>query len=434
LPKLALARQELKAIRSRISMRCPTLSELPPPPAGRAGWPWTEESPQLPDTMPDGRPWPRVSIVTPSYNQAQFIEETIRSVLLQGYPDLEYIIIDGGSTDGSAEIIRKYAPWLAYWVSEPDRGQSHAINKGWSVATGDWLGWLNADDIYLPGVLHRISMLLADDAPVDLVYGDVQYVDNTGKLRDINIKSEFSLRDMIMRGGLIHTPAVFWRRSLNDVAGPLDENQHYAMDNDFWLRVAPHARCRYLPGAMGTFRRHEGSKTVNSELALVSENLAIHRRRLAEAPYVTLLTRQEANMILGGFLWQMGVLLARTGREDEAIQCFRDAIHNYHIMDTPEIAALRTVKKLLENHVLERNEIDRILQILPLDEKTYRWFSAVVWDQYWQVQFYGGFQRGEARRVLRSALPLVKSNPRRAVQRGFLSICIRSLIAFGKAL
>src|SRR5688572_28969334 len=108
-------------------MRCPMLSDLPAPPPGKTGWPWTEETFQLPEAMPDGKRWPRISIVTPSYNQGQFIEETIRSVLLQCYPNLEYIVIDGGSTDDSVEIIEKYKSWLTYWVSEPDKGQVDAI-------------------------------------------------------------------------------------------------------------------------------------------------------------------------------------------------------------------------------------------------------------------------------------------------------------------
>src|SRR5689334_12386427 len=119
------------------------LADLPAAPAGRTGWPWTEQCPALPDTLPEGKRWPRISIVTPSFNQAAFIEQTIRSVLLQSYPAIDYIIIDGGSSDGSVAIIEKYKKYLSYWVSERDRGQSHAINKGFEAAKGDIICWLN---------------------------------------------------------------------------------------------------------------------------------------------------------------------------------------------------------------------------------------------------------------------------------------------------
>src|SRR5688500_15239715 len=110
-------------------MRCPTIEELPAPPAGRAGWPWTVASAGAPERMSDGASWPRFTIITPSLNQAEFLEETLRSVLLQGYPDLEFMVLDGGSTDGSREIVEKYQRWLSFWVSEQDGGQSDAINK-----------------------------------------------------------------------------------------------------------------------------------------------------------------------------------------------------------------------------------------------------------------------------------------------------------------
>lgn len=138
-------------------MHCPRLSELPPPPAGKTGWPWTVASKRLASGRDNGTVWPRISVVTPSYNQGQFIEETIRSVLLQGYPDLEYMVIDGGSTDGSVEIIKKYSRWLTYWCSEKDRGQAHAINKGLEQATGQIGAYLNSDDCYLPGALAHVG-------------------------------------------------------------------------------------------------------------------------------------------------------------------------------------------------------------------------------------------------------------------------------------
>ena len=215
-------------------MRCPTLSELPPPPPGKVGWPWTEESPPLPDTMPDGRPWPRVSIVTPSYNQGQFIEETIRSVLLQGYPDLEYIIIDGGSTDGSVDIIRKYEPWLAYWVSEPDKGQADAINKGWRKATGEFLSWLNSDDILLPNALvQAVSHLVANRDSL-LVYCDQRVIDeNSNMLFEIHLP-DFELRDVI-RSWLnpVNQPGFLMRSKVLKCVGFLDENLSFSMDFDY---------------------------------------------------------------------------------------------------------------------------------------------------------------------------------------------------------
>ena len=157
-------------------MRCPTLNELPPPLSEKTGWPWTEGSPKLTDHMTNGNRWPLVSIVTPSYNQGQFIEETIRSVLLQGYPNLEYIIIDGGSTDNSVEIIRKYEPWLAYWVSEPDNGQSEAINRGWSISQGDILAWLNSDDMYTQNAIQTAVSTLQRHPEMTMIYGDTNVI------------------------------------------------------------------------------------------------------------------------------------------------------------------------------------------------------------------------------------------------------------------
>ena len=130
-------------------MRCPTLAELPKPPADKSGWPWTEESNQLPDVMPNGKPWPKITVVTPVYNQEGFIEETIRSVLLQGYPDYEHIIVNDGSTDGTLGVIAKYHPWVTC-ITQKNAGQSAALNRGFRMAQGELIGWQNSDDFYGP--------------------------------------------------------------------------------------------------------------------------------------------------------------------------------------------------------------------------------------------------------------------------------------------
>lgn len=219
-----------------------TVSDLPAPPPGRDGWPWTEGSPQLPDTMPDGSPWPRVSIVTPSFNQGQFIEETIRSVLLQGYPDVEYFIVDGGSTDDSVDIIRKYEPWVAAWLSEPDRGQSHALNKGFSRCTGEVLAWLNSDDSYTPGALGcAVGRLWREGASV--LYGRCRVIyASTGIVTEVCpdlVTFDTLLLKQWLPANIPAQPAVFFRRAAFEASGgQLDESLHYAMDYDLWLRLA----------------------------------------------------------------------------------------------------------------------------------------------------------------------------------------------------
>ena len=242
-------------------MRCPTLAELPPPP-DRTRWPWTAESPQLPDTMPDGSPWPRISIVTPSYNQGQFVEETIRSVLLQGYPDLEYIIMDGGSTDGSADIIRRYEPWLACWASEPDRGQSHAINKGWRRATGEILAWLNSDDTYEPGAIGKGAEFLGTHPNTAMIYGDCHRVDETGRIIGPFSTMSFDLAALVCNQPFIPQQTVLVRQKAIEAAGGTNEDLHVVMDWELWLRIARAGfEIGHIAQVMARFRRYPDAKT-----------------------------------------------------------------------------------------------------------------------------------------------------------------------------
>ena len=263
-----------------MALSCPTLRELPPPPLGRTGWPWTEESPQLPDTMPNGRPWPRVSIVTPSYNQAQFIEETIRSVLLQGYPNLEYIIVDGDSTDNSVEIIKKYEPWLACWVSELDLGQAHAINKGFARSSGALLGWLNSDDLLCPKALCRIAQAYAKDLSLRVTCGFRKVIDAEGNFRCNRVHgkpTDFVLK----RSCFIAQETVYWRREVWEQIGPLDEVLQYAMDYEYWQRMmAAGYSFELLPYFLGCFRQHSMSKGVVANEVRERELRVIYERYL----------------------------------------------------------------------------------------------------------------------------------------------------------
>ena len=201
---------------------------------------------------------PKISIITPSFNQGQYIEQTIDSVLSQNYPNLEYIIIDGGSTDNTVEIIKKYEKYLKYWVSEPDKGQSHAINKGFKMATGDIIAWLNSDDYYLPEAFEFVAKKFEQNPNIDIIYGDV--INFTDKKELYYKVKEFESLDFLSRIS-IHQPGVFWRRKLLDEVGLLDETLHYAMDYDLWMRLFFNYKSMKINKPFAKFRMHENSKT-----------------------------------------------------------------------------------------------------------------------------------------------------------------------------
>lgn len=238
-------------------MRCSDAIGLSSAVPGKTGWPWTEASLPLPDTMPDGRDWPRVSIVTPSYNQARFIEETIRSVLLQGYPSLEYIIMDGGSTDGSVETIRRYENRLAYWSSEPDRGAAAALNKGFRHATGEILGFLNTDDFLLPGCLPRIVREFQRHPFADVVSGNGYFVGASGELARPIYSDIWCLRRFAYGSCVLIQPATFFRRTAFEKAGGFNEAYMTVWDAELWARLAlAGAQFHRIDEFLAAFRLH----------------------------------------------------------------------------------------------------------------------------------------------------------------------------------
>ena len=206
---------------------------------------------------------PRISIVTPSYNQGAFIEQTIRSVLDQEYPDLEYIVIDGGSNDNSVDIIRKYSDALTSWVSEPDRGQSHAINKGFAQASGDIFGWLNSDDRLEPGCLEVVADAFMRNPETGVFVGHGRKVDTAGETVYYKKPDELTFERLCgwMNGGNFMQPSCFFRRSAWESAGPLDEDIHIAMDVDLWLRMIKKVEFRPIDRLLSSAVAHEAAKT-----------------------------------------------------------------------------------------------------------------------------------------------------------------------------
>ena len=245
---------------------------------------------------------PLVSIITPSFNQSRYLEETIQSVLAQTYPHIEYWIIDGGSTDGSVDIIRRFAGRLAGWVSEPDRGQTEAINKGFARANGEILAWINSDDTYEPQAVAEAVDYLTAHPETGLVYGDCNYIDENSRVIGRFPAAQTDLARL--RRGYVHVPqqSAFFRAALWRQVGPLDPSFYFAMDYDLWVRLAGVAGVEYVRRLWANFRLHSDAKTIAADDRCWPEMLRVHYRdgggRLAPivfkywlrrlaAPYIT---------------------------------------------------------------------------------------------------------------------------------------------------
>lgn len=242
--------------------------------------------------MPD---LPPISLITPSFNQAPFLEATLRSVHEQAYPRLQHLVIDGGSTDGSRDILEHWRPVIeragGRVIIERDRGQTDAINKGLRLATGEVVGWLCSDDLLLPGALHRIGENFASRSGVDWVVGGCTVIDTAGQTQyAIEPRGDFSLEGLLLRGDdrpfELPQPGAYWRRSLHDELGLLREDLHYCMDFEWWLRLVRSGRSPLLtPEPLAAYRLHETSKSCAQSSGFIREHLVVEREYAAGLPW-----------------------------------------------------------------------------------------------------------------------------------------------------
>jgi glycosyltransferase involved in cell wall biosynthesis len=287
--------------------------QIPLPAQTGDEWPMTSPSCATAPELSLGLSWPRISIVTPSFNQGDYIEKTIRSVLLQGYPNLEYIIIDGGSTDQTVDIIKKYEKWIDFWVSEKDQGQSHAINKGMAKTSGELLGWLNSDDFYLPGALFKFAISYLEDTSVGAIYGQGHIVNESGaivytpKLATVTRENLFSW----CFGNDFMQPSCLFTRKAWQESGSIDESLNFALDVDYWMRITDKFTFKPITDVLSISLSHPLAKTTSMrdrshvELALVcmKHGGETYAKRILDQ----ILTRHyaEKDQILNSVSWKI---------------------------------------------------------------------------------------------------------------------------------
>lgn len=379
---------------------------------------------------------PRVSIVTPSYNQAAFLVDTIHSVLDQDYPNLEYIIIDGGSTDGSVEIIRRFESRLAYWVSEKDAGQQDAINKGWRHATGEIVAFLNSDDVYEPGAIRAAAEYLAAHPETGMVYGHCYQLTEDGQRVGVLRAPPFDLKTLLLQN-IIMQPTVFIRRSVLEDVGLLDPAMHRTMDYDLWLRIALRHRIDALPLPLAAFRAHADSKTFGvpqgfirdliksltrafDDPALPAELRGLREQAMVNAYLMTILLCYGLDQQTHGrALWDEMVRQYPGYAASEEMLVEFVANNAVHMVETPWMTGqarngLAWVDELLNDLPASAERLRRLAPRMAARIHTIRAFEA-----YWSKDYRSA--RAEITRTWRS-------DPGSLMNRGLLSIWLETVV------
>ena len=402
----------------------PKLSILPVPPIENHGWPWTEENRQPPDAMPNGSLWPLVSIVTPSYNQGQYLEETIRSVLLQGYPNLEYLIIDGGSTDNSVEIIRKYEPWLAYWVSEPDNGQSEALNKGFSKSTGEIIGWLNADDLYAPGAVAAGTDSLSQYPEAAFVYGDWHIVDEFSDEIIYQTTRQVGVRDLLLEGCLIPQQSTFFRRSILMGIGGLDPDLNFVMDYDLFLRLLSRYPARRVAGNWGKFRLSTVTKTSQHQELFWPETIPVFERIFTSRPDLENIKEE----VFRRARLRAGLNYLINGKLEPGLENLRTAFQGVHYPFGDPNSVAQQIISLAYHHSyipLKDKEAEKLLDLimtcLPAVDRE-------VAGQVSMIRAFAAYKRNDRSGVRCTGSKALYLSKHARANRGLYSILTRSLL------
>ena len=269
----------------------------------------------------------KISIITPSFNQADYLDQTIRSVLDQDYPDIEYLIADGASTDGSLGIIKEHSERLAWWVSELDAGQADAINKGFSRATGEIIAWLNSDDYYLPETLATVAELFIANPNAGIIYGDVLSVDGEGNPINVQHFAQYSIEDL-MQFKIISQPGVFMRRSVLEQAGYLDLDYHFLLDHQLWLRVAQLAPMIYTPQTLAVARYHADAKNIAHAEHFGAETFKI-LDWMDTQPMLRSLLKKNRKKVLAGAHHLDAFYLVEAGKMRAGLAAYRRAFFKH---------------------------------------------------------------------------------------------------------